>query len=131
MKGIGRQPQAKEKLSSGATVEIISHKGKLRSHAFLLFLCDRLSLPPDWFTFLTAHRNFFTHEAAPGVAVEHRRVLPPEFDFLIMRVNVTNFAAADPRDYFRLSECTTVTSGVKALGRISQEYLVQMLERKP
>lgn len=131
LKGIGYAPNVHETLSSGESVQPVSGKGKLKSYAFILYLCDRMSMPNDWFTFLTEHRNFFTHEAAPGVAVEHRLVLPPDFDFLIMRVNIPNFAAANPRDYFRLSECTAVVSGVKAFGRKAQEYLVGMLEGKP
>lgn len=128
MRGVGRVPKTQAKLTSGKSVTLADRKGRLRPHDFLLYLCDHLSVGIDWFEFLTEHRNFFTHESAPYIAIEDMGCRPPEFEFIIMRVNVHDFAAADPGDYFRLSEFTDVIKGVRNLAQKAQQNFVQMLE---
>ncbi|MGO9272657.1 MAG: hypothetical protein ACLQOO_20885 [Terriglobia bacterium] len=126
--GIGRPPASKIRHSSGEELTVVDKRGKLRTHNFLRHLCDELSCPEDWYLFLSEHRNFFTHNGAPYIAIEDRLVRPPEFDFLIMRTNIHDFENAQPGDYFRLSEFQGVVEGVKRLARTAQQELVTLLE---
>jgi hypothetical protein len=98
---IGKGTSPSEKLSSGNTVAITDRKGKLRPHGFLLYLCDKLGLEPDWYTFLSTHRNFFTHQGAPYIAIEDLLVRPPVFDLIVLKANIHDFGTADPSSYFR------------------------------
>jgi hypothetical protein len=125
--GIGKQPTAKQQLSTGKTVKVADKKGKLRPHDFLLYLCDRLHVSTNWYIFLCAHRNFFTHDAAPYCAIEDSQTVPAEYDLLIMRTNILDFTTADPEDYFRVSECRAVITGVHQLGAALQQHLVDLL----
>ncbi len=129
LKGAGFAPPSQMRMPSGRTLAIVTKKGQLSTHNFLLHLCEQLSLDTTWYKFLTKHRNFFTHEAAPYIALEDRLVRPPEFEFIIMRVNITDFAQANPDDYFRLSEFTNVVQGLVQLSSEVQEHLVGLLER--
>jgi hypothetical protein len=126
--GIGKQPAAKQQLSTGQTVNLVGQRGNLRSHDFLLFLCDRLQVPTDWFLFLSSHRNFFTHQATPYCAVEKIAKVPIEYDLLIMRTNILDFSTADPKDYFRISECAAVATGLRRFGPAGQKHLVDLLQ---
>jgi hypothetical protein len=74
------------------------------------------------------HRNFFTHEASPYIAIEDRLVIPPEYDLIVMRTNIREFKTAAPADYFRLSECARVVEGLKKLTKQMQEELTKKLE---
>jgi len=127
LNGIGKQPQVVQQLSTGETVRLADSKGRLRSHDFLLYLCDNLQLPTDWFAFLSIHRNLFTHGATPYCAIEDRLVYLGEYDVLIMSSNIQDFSVADPKDYFRLSECTAVVAGVRQFGSVVQDYLVSLI----
>lgn len=105
---IGKAPGPKAQLSSGEVIEVSSKKGKVKSHNFLLYMCETRNISIDWFKFLVNHRNFFTHEGAPYCAIEDRLMIPKEYDLLIMRANVKDFTRANPQDYFRVSECQKV-----------------------
>ena len=107
---------------------LLDRDGKLRTHDFLLFLCDQLHVSVDWFLFLSSHRNFFTHKATPYCAVEEPGSAPPKYDLLIMRTNILDFGAADPKDYFRISECSAVAAGLRRLGAAVQKHLVDLLK---
>ena len=124
LKALGKGPAPTEILSSRGAVEIINKNGKIKPHAFLLYVCDQVSVPPDWFEFLSSHRNFFTHNGAPYCAIEDLMVRPPEFDLLIMKTNIHDFDRADPSSYFRVSEFQTVVGGLSALSAAAQQYLV-------
>lgn len=87
-----------------------------------------LGVSKDWYLFLNAHRNFFTHEGAPYCAIEDRMVRPPEFDLLVMKANIHDFASADPSDYFRISECPSVIEGLRSLSAGVQGYLIDALK---
>ena len=126
--GIGKQPSAKQQLSTAQTVQLVGRGGKLRSHDFLLFLCDQLHVPTDWFLFLSSHRNVFTHEATPYCAVEEIARVPTEYDLLIMRTNILDFSTAAPKDYFRISECSAVATGLRGFGAAVQKHLVDLLQ---
>ncbi len=126
--GIGKQPAAKQQLSTGQTVKLVEQGGRLRPHDFLLFLCDQLHVPTDWFLFLSSHRNVFTHEATPYCAVEEIAKVPTEYDLLIMRTNILDFSTADPKDYFRISECAAVATGLRCFGPVVQQHLVDLLQ---
>jgi hypothetical protein len=126
--GIGKPPASKVTHSSGEELVVVGGHGNLKTHNFLRHLCDELSCPEDWYVFLSRHRNFFTHQGAPHIAIEDRLVRPPEFEFLIMRTNIHNFEDADPADYFRLSELQGVVEGVKRLAGAAQRKLVTLLE---
>jgi len=126
---IGEGPARTEQLSSGATVEIIGKNGKLKPHAFLLYVCDQLGVPADWYRFLTSHRNFFTHEGAPYCAIEDLMVRPPEFNLLIMKANIHDFQHADPGSYFRVSECESVVNGIRVLSAAAQQNLIDILQK--
>jgi hypothetical protein len=128
LKGAGFAPPSQKKMVSGKTLTIVKKKAQLNTHNFLLHLCDQLSLDTKWYEFLAKHRNFFTHDAAPYIAIEDRMVRPPEFDFIIMRVNITDFLKANEEDYFRLSEFTNVVQGLRQLSSKAQEHLVGLLE---
>lgn len=129
LKGAGFAPPSQKKMKSGKMLTIVTKKGKLSAHNFLLHLCDQLSLDTRWYEFLAEHRNFFTHEGAPYIAIEDRMVRPPEFEFIIMRVNINDFARANPEDYFRLSEFTNIVQGLRELSAKAQGHLVGLLER--
>jgi hypothetical protein len=107
---------------------MVDKRGKVKTHNFLRYLCEHLSCSEQWYLFLSEHRNFFTHDGAPYIAIEDRLMIPAEFDFLIMRTNIHDFGAADPRDYFRLSELQQVVNGVKKVARAAQGDLVNLLE---
>jgi hypothetical protein len=126
--GIRKKPAPKQQLSTAQTVTLIDRGGKLRTHDFLLFLCDQLQIPADWFLFLATHRNFFTHRATPYCAVEETGSPSPKYDLLIMRTNILDFNAADPKDYFRISKCSVVGTGLHRMGAAAQEYLVGLLQ---
>ena len=128
LKGKGHPLPVQKESASGQIHTILTKKGKLKPHNFLLYLCNRLSLNQAWYKFLVLHRNFFTHEGAPYLAIEDRMVRPPEFDFIIMRVNIHDFAKARPEDYFRLSEFTAVVCGVRSFAAKAQGHLVGLLE---
>ncbi len=129
LRGIGKAPQKQETLASGELVTILDGKSKLRPNAFLKFLCDRLSVETSWYEFLSRHRNFFTHEGAPYIAIEPIAIIPQGLEFIIMRKNIHNFSQADPGDYFRLSEFTEVLEKLRKLTGETQRYLVDKLER--
>lgn len=129
LRGIGKLPTARQQLSTGKTVRVADKNGRVRPHDFLLYLCDKLQVSSDWYVFLSSHRNFFTHDAAPYCAIEDRQIVPAEYDLLIMRTNILDFATADPDDYFRISECSAVITGVRQLGSAVQKHLVDLLLR--
>jgi hypothetical protein len=125
---IGKGPARMETLSSGSTVEITSRRGRFKPHGFLLYLCDKLQIQTSWYTFLSLHRNLFSHEAAPYCAIEALPVRPPEFDLIIMRTNIQDFRAADPSDYFRVSEFQGIVNGTRSLSTAVQQYLINAIE---
>ena len=129
LKGIGHAPPPQKRIASGQLLTIVTKKGEFKAHNFLLYLCDQLSLDTGWYGFLVKHRNFFTHEGAPYIAIEDRMVRPPEFEFIVMRVNIHDFAKVGTEDYFRLSEFTNIVTGLKELSAKAQEHLVALLER--
>ena len=124
----GLGPPNSVQLTSGEFLDIRDTNRKLITNNFLLYLCDQLGVSSDWYQFLSSHRNFFTHRGAPYLAIEDKLVRPPEYDFLVMRINIQDFAVVDPSDYFRLSECQGVVAGVKTLGQAVQAHLVRALE---
>jgi hypothetical protein len=128
LKAAGKGPCRMETLLSGVTIKITRRNGKLKPHAFLLYVCDKVSVPTDWYEFLSTHRNFFTHEGAPYCAIEDLMVRPPEFDVIIMKANIHDFQHADPSSYFRVSECQAVVAGVAALGAATQKYVIDTLQ---
>lgn len=125
---LGKGPHWKERLPTGKAVEIVGKSGRLKPHAFLLYLCDRFAVPVDWYEFLCSHRNFFTHEGAPYCAIEDRMVRPPEFDLLVMKSNIHDFQKADPSKYFRVSECQAVVNGLAKLSLAAQKLVVDALQ---
>jgi hypothetical protein len=125
---IGKQPASRQVLSHGKQITITSRGNQLRPHAFLLYLTNVLGIPKDWYEFLNAHRNFFTHAGAPYCAIEDRMVRPPEFDLIVMKANIHDFAGADPSDYFRISECQSVIEGLRSLSAGVQGYLIGALK---
>lgn len=129
LSAIGKGPARHEKLSSGKTVQITGPRGNIRPHDFLLYACDKFGVATDWYDFLSAYRNFFTHEAAPYCALEDLGVHPPQFDLIIMKANIHDFQHADPSDYFRISECQAVVDGIRALSVATHRYLVEALGR--
>jgi hypothetical protein len=126
---LGKGPSRTETLSSGKIVGVTGKNGKIKPHAFLLYVCDKVSIPTDWYEFLSTHRNFFTHEGAPYCAIEDLMVRPPEFDLIIMKANIHDFQQADPSSYFRVSECQAVVAGIAALSAAAQKYVIDILER--
>ena len=128
---LGKQPASTQRLSSGKRVTLEDKKGNLRPNDFLRYLCDQLQIPVLWYEFLSSHRNFFTHEAAPYCAVEHRLVSPAEYDLLIMRTIIVNFSTAAPEDYFRLSECSAVLEGIYRLAGGVQHHLIATIDDLP
>lgn len=129
---VQKAPAPEQTLSSGETVQLVTPKGKVITHNFLVFLCDQ---PPtsadaphvsaDWFIFLTGNRNLFTHGVAPYCAIEERNDLSRKFDVLIMRKNILDFKTASPADYFRISDLQGVVRGVKNLSLIAEWYVMQ------
>jgi|HubBroStandDraft_1064217.scaffolds.fasta_scaffold32397_2 hypothetical protein len=125
---LGKQPASLRQLSSGESVILTDKRGNLRPNDFLRYLCDNLQIPVLWYEFLSRHRNFFTHEATPYCAIEHRLVFPGEYDLLIMRTNIIDFSKAPPEDYFRFSECSAVLDGVRGLAGTTQHYLITTID---
>jgi len=125
---VGKQPASTQHLSSGESVTLKDKKGNLRPNDFLRYLCHNLRIPVLWYQFLSKHRNFFTHEAAPYCAVEHRLVFPAEYDLIIMRTNIIDFSKAAPEDYFRVSECSAVLDGVRGLAGAAQHHLITTID---
>lgn len=122
-------PSEKETLSTGTTIRIINKKGKLSSHAFLLYACDRFSISTEWYEFLCNHRNFFTHEGAPYCAIEPLPLRPPEFDLIVMKANIHDFQNADPSMYFRVSECQQVIKMVRTLSACLQRSVIDQIDK--
>jgi hypothetical protein len=112
---------------SGKTVEITDKKGKLKPQGFLLYLCDKLGMAPDWYNFLSGHRNCFTHQGAPYIAIEDLMVKPPAFDLIVLKANIHDFGTADPSSYFRVSEFQPVVEGIRSLGFQAQKHLIGVL----
>lgn len=128
---LGHEPTSIQQLSSGQTVTLKDKRGDLRPNDFLLYLCDQLKVPVLWYKFLSKHRNFFTHEAAPYCAIEHRLIFPPEYELLIMRTNILDFSTAAPGDYFRVSECSAVLDGMRRLAGAAQNHLIATIDALP
>lgn len=128
---LGHEPTSIQRLSSGENVTLKDKRGNLRPNAFLRYLCDQLKIPVLWYEFLSKHRNFFTHEGAPYCAIEHRLILPPEYDLLIMRTNILDFSTAAPGDYFRITECSAVLEGVRWLAGAAQNHLITTIDALP
>jgi len=124
---LGKAPARREQLSSGKSIDITDIKGKLKPHGFLLYLCDKCGVAVGWYDFLSSHRNFFTHEGAPYCAIEDRMARPPEFDLIVMKGNIQDFQHADPRSFFRVSECDAVVQGITTLSASAQKYLLDVL----
>lgn len=51
------------------------------------------------------------------------------FDLIIMKANIHDFHLADPRDWFRMSECKSVLDGIRALSVAARQYLVDVLRK--
>jgi len=49
--GVGKIPAPNQQLSTGQNVTLIHRGRKLRTHDFLLLLCDQLHIAVDWFIF--------------------------------------------------------------------------------
>jgi hypothetical protein len=127
LRAIGKTPISKQTLRSGIEVNLMGKSNRLNEHAFLLYLCDLLQAPSTWFEFLNKHRNSFTHAASPYCAIEDRLMFPPEYDLIIMRRNIVDFSVAPTDDYFRLSECAEVHTGIRHLASAAQKYLTDIL----
>lgn len=110
--GIGKAPPAQSTSSSGKKLTIVNKKRELRSHDFLLYLCDKLNIATTWYEFLQAHRNFFTHQGAPYAVIEDLSPSTPQLNLIIIRTNIHDFTTADPEDYFRISELQDVVNGL-------------------
>lgn len=124
--GIRKPPPARH-VHGGKQLKITSD-GRLFPHSLLLWFCDTLAVPTDWYAFLVSHRNFFTHDGAPYCAIEDRLMRPPEFDLLIMRINIHDFRQANPGDYFRVSECQAVVKGVRLPSAAIERHLIALLQ---
>jgi hypothetical protein len=124
---IGKGPVGTQLLSTGEKVQITTKTGNFRAHQFLLYISDKLGVSPDWYKFLSDHRNFFTHRGAPYCAIEDRLFVPRELDLLIMKANIHDFAEANPSDYFRVSDCQAVVDGMRKLSAAIQQYLIEIL----
>ena len=57
-----------------------------------------------------------------------RPEVPHQYDLLIMRTNILDFSTADPKDYFRISECAAVATGLRRFGPVVQKHLVDLLQ---
>ena len=123
----GRKPSSKVYLSNGNMMLLVTKKGELKTHNFVLYLSDLLKLPSDWFTFLATQRNFFTHSATPYCAIETSGGLARPYDLLIMRKNIHDFSKANPTDFIRLSECMSVIGEVQRFSNALEEYLINAL----
>jgi hypothetical protein len=124
---IDRAPTGSVTLLSGKVVRVVGAKGNLNAHNLLLYFCDFLKVAPEWFEFLVRQRNFFTHLAAPYCAIEDRGQALHRYDVLIMRKNILDFSTADPKDYFRVSECDNVIEGTRLFAQALQNYLLGQL----
>lgn len=122
--GLGKAPPAQITSSSGKKLTIVNKNRELRSHDFLLYLCDKLNITTTWYEFLQTHRNFFTHEGAPYCVIEDLSPAVPQFNLIIVRTNIHDFTTADPTDYFRISELQDVVAGVIQLSAAVQNYLI-------
>lgn len=126
--GIGREPGNPSLLTNGKPIVLKQRNNKLKTHAFLQYLCDALKMSSDWYEFLAVQRNFFTHGGTPYCAIEDRLMMPPEYDLLVMRENITDFSKAAPDQYFRLSDCGKVLTGVRQFASGVQGYLIQQIQ---
>lgn len=80
---------------------------------------------PSWFELLDKHRNFFTHEGAPYIAVDLSNG-PATLDVLIMKENIKVFT--DPDTFVSLSEINFIVQGFIAARRQLQGYLVSLFK---
>lgn len=76
-----------------------------------------------WFLSLDKHRNFFTHEGAPHIAVDLSGE-PGTLDLLIMKENVKTFA--NPDTFVSLSEVNRIVQGFVSAKRRLQDHLVSL-----
>jgi hypothetical protein len=134
LQGVHEAPAPKQTLSSGETIQLVTPKGIVITHNFLLFLCDQLPASAgaphvcaDWFIFLSGNRNLFTHGVAPYCAIEERNGSGRRFDVLIMRKNILDFKTAMPSDYFRISDLQRVVQGVKDVSLVAQSYVMKKI----
>lgn len=128
LNGINRAPADQQTLTNGDTITI-STNGKLRRHDFLRYLADTLGVTGSWYAFLNVHRNFFTHQGAPYCAIEAQGTVPPTFDLLVMKQNIHDFTTADPKDYFRISDCQQILTGIRQLSSATQLHLITTTDR--
>lgn len=116
-------------LSSGQKIMLFNKSHELIRHNYLLYLCDELNHPTEWYTLLNGDRNLFTHESAPYCAIEFSFVPPneAEFEAIIMRRNITDFSTADPKDYFRVSEFQPIVDGMLKFAPAVQAYIISKI----
>jgi hypothetical protein len=77
----------------------------------------------DWFELLDKHRNFFTHEGAPYIALDLSNE-PATLDILIMKENIKTFT--DPDTFVSLSEISLIVKGFIGARRKLQDYLISL-----
>lgn len=77
----------------------------------------------SWFVLLDKHRNFFTHEGAPYIALDLSNE-PATMDILIMKENIKTFT--NPDTFVSLSEINLIVQGFIAARRQLQDYLVSL-----
>jgi len=75
---------------------------------------------PAWFVILDGHRNFFTHEGTPNIAVDLTNA--PTYDLLIMKENLFEFS--DTSKFFRLSDLNDIVQGFVVARPIIQRHLI-------
>jgi len=78
-----------------------------------------------WMGKLKDLRGFFTHNAAPYIAVDITESSNPEL--IIMRENIINIAEADREKYIRLSEISEIIQGFMEAKTILQDHLIKLL----
>lgn len=77
---------------------------------------------PAWFVILDDHRNFFTHEGTPNIAVDLTNA--PSYDLLIMKENLFEFS--DTSKFFRLSDLNDIVQGFVVARPIIQRHLIRL-----
>lgn len=79
----------------------------------------------SWFGELDEHRNFFSHNGTPYLAVDITSGMD-EVDILVMRENLKEFS--DPKKFLRMSKINNIVQGFEKSKPIIQEYLKGLFE---
>jgi hypothetical protein len=79
----------------------------------------------SWFVMLDNHRNFFSHDGTPYIAVDVTNESDGLYDVLVLKENIHDFGDQDK--YFRLSDLNKIVYGFGRSKKILQNHIINLM----